>query len=113
MIIKTERRAADRRQGADPFAPDAQIAHAAFDSNQALPTLVFYRQLGELRRRWPSLRLVERKRFAFLLYPLSGGFTRRPLLPPVLNPVARMLEQALRPLAPLLAFRCLVVMEKM
>jgi SAM-dependent methyltransferase len=97
---------------ADPFAHDAQVAQAAFDSNQALPTLVFYRQLGEVRRRWPSLRLVERKRFAFLLYPLSGGFTRRPLLPPVLNPVARLLEQALRPLAPLLAFRCLVVVEK-
>jgi len=96
----------------DPFAPDAQVAQAVFDSNQALPTLVFYRQLGEVRRRWPSLRLVEQKRFAFLLYPLSGGFTRRPLLPPVLNPVARLLEHALRPLAPLLAFRCLIVLEK-
>jgi SAM-dependent methyltransferase len=97
---------------ADPFAPDPEIAHAAFDSNQALPTLVFYRRLAELQRRWPAIRLVEQKRFAFLLYPLSGGFTRRPLLPRPLYPVVRLIERALRPLAPVLAFRCLVVLEK-
>jgi SAM-dependent methyltransferase len=97
---------------ADPFAPDPKIAHAAFDSNQALPTLVFYRRLAELHRRWPALRLVEQKRFSFFLYPLSGGFTRRPLLPQPLYPVAWLIERALRPLAPVLAFRCLVVLEK-
>lgn len=97
---------------ADPFAPDPEIAHAAFDSNQALPTLVFFRRVAELQQRWPTLRLMEQKRFAFLLYPLSGGFTRRPLLPPPLYPVLRLIERALRPLAPVLAFRCLVVLEK-
>jgi SAM-dependent methyltransferase len=97
---------------ADPFAPDPEIAQAAFDSNQALPTLVFFRRVAELHRRWPALRLVERRRFAFLLYPLSGGFTRRPLLPSPLYPAVRLLERALRPLAPVLAFRCLVVLEK-
>jgi len=97
---------------ADPFEPDPAVAEAAFDSNQALPTLVFFRRVAELQRRWPTLRLVEQRRFAFLLYPLSGGFTRRPLLPSPLYPVARLLERALRPLAPLLAFRCLVVLER-
>jgi SAM-dependent methyltransferase len=97
---------------ADPFAPDPEIAHEAFDSNQALPTLVFYRRLAELHRRWPALRLVEQKRFSFLLYPLSGGFTHRPLLPPPFYPVVRLIERALRPFAPVLAFRCLVVLEK-
>jgi SAM-dependent methyltransferase len=97
---------------ADPFTPDPTVAAAAFDSNQALPTLVFYRRLAELNRRWPALRLVEEQRFSFLLYPVSGGFTRRPLLPAPLFPLARLAERALRPLAPLLAFRCLVVLEK-
>lgn len=97
---------------ADPFAVDPEIAQAAFESNQALPTLVFYQRLAELHRRWPALRLVERRRFAFFLYPLSGGFTRRPLLPPPLYPVLRLIERALRPFAPVLAFRCLVVLEK-
>lgn len=97
---------------ADPFAPDPAIARAAFESNQAVPTLVFYRRLAELHRRWPAFRLVEQRRFSFLLYPLSGGFTRRPLLPSLLYPAARFIESALRPLAPVLAFRCLVVLEK-
>jgi SAM-dependent methyltransferase len=97
---------------ADPFAPDPEVARAAFESNQALPTLVFYRRVSELHRRWPALRLMEQRRFAFLLYPLSGGFTRRPLLPSPLYPVVRLIERALQPLAPLLAFRCLVVLEK-
>ena len=97
---------------ADPFAPDPEIAGAALDSNQALPTLAFFRRPAELHRRWSTLRVVERKRFAFLLYPLSGGFTRRPLLPSPLYPVARLMERALSPVAPLLAFRCLVVLEK-
>ncbi len=97
---------------ADPFAPDPEIAQAAFDSNQALPTLVFFRRVAELQQRWPTLRLMEQKRFAFLLYPLSGGFTRRPLLPRPLYPVVRLIERALRPLAQVLAFRCLVVLEK-
>lgn len=97
---------------ADPFAVDPSVARAAFDSNQAVPTLVFFRRLTELGRRWPELRIVERKRFAFVVYPLSGGFTRRPLLPRPLYPVARLIERALGPLAPLLAFRCLVVLEK-
>ncbi len=97
---------------ADPFAVDPEIAEAAFDSNQALPTLIFFRQLSELHRRWSTLRVVERKRFSFFLYPLSGGFTRRPLLRPRLYPVGRLIERALGPLAPLLAFRCLVVLEK-
>ena len=59
------------------------------EGNQALPTALFFRHVDEFRRRWPELRIVERRRFAFLVYPLSGGFTRRPLLPDALyRPVA-------------------------
>lgn len=81
-------------------------------SNQARATLVFFRHVEELRRRWPELELVERRRLAVLLYPLSGGFTKRPSLPRLLWPVAEAVERVLAPLAPLLAFRCLVVLER-
>jgi len=97
---------------ADPFAHDPGIARGVFESNQALPTLVFWRHLDTYRRRWPRLRLVERRRFAFLLYPLSGGFSRPPLVPLALRPPLQVVERALTPLAGLLAFRCLVVLEK-
>ena len=97
---------------ADVFAADERSASAPMESNQALPTLAFYRQRRETLRRWPSLALVEEKRFAFLLYPLSGGFSRRPVVPHRLFAPLRAVESGLAPLARLLAFRCLVVLER-
>jgi SAM-dependent methyltransferase len=97
---------------APPFARDDAIAAEPLASNQARATLVFFRHGQELRARWPELELVERKRLALLLYPLSGGFTKRPVLPAFLWRAAERIERALAPLSPLLAFRCLVVLRK-
>jgi SAM-dependent methyltransferase len=97
---------------AAPFAADRSLAGDPLTANQARATLVFFRHAEELQARWPALPVVERKRLAFLLYPLSGGFTRRPLLPRQVQPAARVVERLLAPLAPLLAFRCLVVLER-
>jgi SAM-dependent methyltransferase len=97
---------------ADVFAVDEVSASAPMESNQALPTLAFYRHRQETLRRWPSLSLAEEERFAFVLYPLSGGFSRRPLVPPWLYTPLRGVEWLLRPLAPSLAFRCLIVLER-
>jgi SAM-dependent methyltransferase len=96
----------------EPFAEDATIAGAPMESNQAGATLAFFRAPGELAARWPELALVERRRLALLAYPLSGGFSRPPLLPPAAFGVVARLERLLAPLAPLLAFRCLVVLER-
>ena len=102
-------------EGADLEA-DLEVSQSSgdpFDANNALPTLLFWRR-GDLVRRWtPRLRIVERSRFAWLAYPLSGGFTKPQLLPSFLVPLALVLERVLNPLmAPVLAFRCLVVLEK-
>jgi SAM-dependent methyltransferase len=94
------------------FGDDEEVASAPFASNQARATLAFYREIDEFGRRWPGLRIVERCRFALLLYPLSGGFAGRPLIPQALAGPAHVLERMLAPLAPLLAFRCLVVLER-
>jgi SAM-dependent methyltransferase len=67
--------------GAAPFDPDPRLAGGPVEGNQARSTLAFFRFPGELGRRWPELSLVERRRLAFLLYPLSGGLSRRPLVP--------------------------------
>ena len=96
----------------DPFRSDPQVAADPLEANQALPMLLFFRRADDFRRRWPELDLVERRRFAFLLYPLSGGFSRRPLLPVALYRPFAALEKLLAPAAPLLAFRCLVVLER-
>jgi SAM-dependent methyltransferase len=97
---------------AAPFERDAQTGRSALDSNQARTTLVFYRHRDEYLRRWPSLPIVAEERFAFLAYPLSGGFTGPALLPAFLYRPLTALERALSPAARLLAFRCLVALER-
>jgi SAM-dependent methyltransferase len=97
---------------ADEFAVDQVSASAPMESNQAIPTLAFYKHRRETLGRWASLSLVEEERFAFVLYPLSGGFSRRPLVPAWLYTPLRGVERLLTPLAPALAFRCLVVLQR-
>jgi SAM-dependent methyltransferase len=94
------------------FADDASLAASPMTANQARATLIFFRELGSFHQRWPELAVVRRRRMSFLLYPLSGGFSRPQLVPSWLEAPVRLLERALTPLAPLLAFRCLVVLER-
>jgi SAM-dependent methyltransferase len=82
------------------------------DANLAQTTLAFFRQRAEYGRRWPELPIVEERLLSLLVYPLSGGFTRRPLLPGALYRPLGTLERALSPLLRLAAFRCLVVLER-
>jgi SAM-dependent methyltransferase len=97
---------------ASPLERDEQTNAAPLESNQARATLIFYRHLDEYRHRWPSLPMIEQHRFAMILYPLSGGFTRPALIPRWAEPLAAGLERLLTPASRLLAFRCLVVLEK-
>jgi SAM-dependent methyltransferase len=98
--------------GGDPFEEDASVAGDPLDSNQARATLAFFRHDAELDERWPQLRVRERRRLAVFVYPLSGGFTKRGVLPHLLWAPAELLERLLTPLGRLLAFRCLVVLER-
>jgi SAM-dependent methyltransferase len=96
----------------DPFRDEAQSDSDPFESNQALPTLIFWRHLERFRALHPRLEVVRRERFALVAYPLSGGFTGRQLVPHRLFGILRLAERLLRPFAPLAAFRCLVALEK-
>ncbi len=96
----------------DPFSAEAMATDVPFDSNQAVPTLLFWRRLRDLEERYPRLTVIHRDRFALFLYPMSGGFSRRPLLPSTLWRLGHVVERVLRPLSPLLAFRCIVALEK-
>ena len=97
---------------APPFEDDAHAATSPMAANQARATLVFFKHADEFARRWPSLEIVERRLLALLTYPLSGGFTRPKLVPDAAYQPLSLAERALSPLARLLAFRCLVVLEQ-
>lgn len=97
---------------ASAFEEDPVAAESPLASNQARATLIFFQHADEYARRWPSLPVRERRRLAMLTYPLSGSFSRPQLVPTALYRPLALVERALSPLAPLLAFRCLVVLER-
>jgi SAM-dependent methyltransferase len=96
--------------GADGFAESESTD--PLDANLAQTTNAFFRQRQEYARRWPELPVVEEQLLSLLVYPLSGGFTRRPLLPQALYRPLRAFEQALSPMLSVGAFRCLIVLER-
>lgn len=83
------------------------------DANLAQTTLAFFKQRDEYAGRWPELPVVDEQLLSFLVYPLSGGFTKRPLLHAALYRPLNAFEGALRPaLGRVAAFRSLVVLER-
>ena len=107
------------RMTADPLAdlpvPAQDQEKDPFDSNQAIPTLLFDRGGGAaaLARRFPLLKIVTIERLAGASYPSSGGFRRGPLLP---LPLWRGLYRAESRLPwwafRLIGFRILVALQK-
>ncbi|MCH7807989.1 MAG: class I SAM-dependent methyltransferase [Planctomycetes bacterium] len=83
-----------------------------WDANIAAPTLIFWRYLAAFRQRFPTLKVIRRDRFDMLVMPLSGGFERTRLIPLPVVPLVRAIERVMAPLSPLLAFRCLIVLER-
>jgi len=100
----------------DPLAPAANATDKdPFDSNQAIPTLLFKREERRiaLSDRVPALRTVERAWLSLFAYPLTGGFKSWTLLPARWAEALLRLEDRLLPyLGMWAAFRLLVVMEK-
>jgi SAM-dependent methyltransferase len=100
------------RLGVDPLA-DNDGPRDPFDSNQAVPTLLFGRAHRAFASAFPALALVERRHLSFVAYPLSGGFRPWSLVPGALATSLIAAERRLeRTLGPLLGFRLMVVLEK-
>lgn len=84
-----------------------------WNSNQAIPYLIFFKQLNEWKKEFQQkLRLIKRQKLSFILYPLSGGFENKSLIPDFLVPVFMFIEKMLYPFRRILAFRCYIVVER-
>ena len=103
---------------ADPLAPTSSQGRDVrdpFDSNQAIPTVLFASARGRaaFAREFPSFEVRAVERLAGPSYPASGGFSRGPLLPRALWSALHALEARLpEPLFRALGFRMLVTIEK-
>ncbi|MEQ8667341.1 MAG: class I SAM-dependent methyltransferase [Rhodospirillales bacterium] len=99
---------------ADPFAvaePDPD--RDPYDSNQAVPSLMFQQRKARLASELPDLELKACKKLSLFVYPLTGGFRPWSLMPSSLVPTLLRVEDALLPiLGALMAFRILIVLER-
>ena len=93
----------------------ANQAMTPFDSNQALPTLLFAtaRARARVEQAVPQLKVVSNEWLSLFVYPLSGGFKAWCFWPAILTRLGLKVEEALLPsLGPLLAFRLMTVLER-
>lgn len=101
--------------GSDPLPADGRPVISAtgpFAANQAIPTLLFFRHRARFTERFPGLRLRTCRRTSLIAYPLSGGFSAPCLVPRWMHGPLFALERLAAPLAPLMAFRLLVTLER-
>ena len=84
-----------------------------YESNQAIPTILFKRSPQLFHKAKTSLRVVDSRWLSLLAYPLSGGFKSWSLIPAGwVDPLLRLEDSLLPLLGGLMAFRLLVVLEK-
>ena len=97
-----------------PFEPNILIDKETGQvCNEALPTVIFVRSQKELCRKWPTLKLISLDFFDFLVYPMTGGFSRRSWIPAkCVGPLIKVEDILLKILGRLLDMRLLVVMHK-
>jgi SAM-dependent methyltransferase len=98
----------------DPLAePHENGTRDPFDSNQAIPTLLFGRRREDFEVSFPELVILRVERFAALSYPASGGFSHRAFLPIPLWSALHQLESKLpKLLLRWAAFRMLATMQR-
>ena len=98
---------------ADYFGKDPGSKKEPWDANQAIPYLLFFKHRKTLHAALDNdYRIIRRERISWALYPASGGFEHRALVPDFFIPLLRLFEYALSPLRMLIAFRCYIVLEK-
>ena len=97
----------------DPLQPIESDIKDPYDSNQAIPTLLFRKHPERFQAAFPNLRLSKTEYLSLLAYPLSGGFQRWSLIPErLVEPLLKLENRLLPVLGRWLAFRLLAVVER-
>jgi len=102
-------------ENVDPLPEDDRAVFAdkgPFAANQAIPTLLFFRELARFERRFPEFRVRTRRLDSVVVYPLSGGFSGPVLAPWFARGLLWGVERLLSPLRRWMAFRMLVTLER-
>lgn len=85
-----------------------------WDANQAAAYLIFFKYFKKFKVLfYNNFKIIKRKKFSCILYPVSGGFENKQLIPDFLIPLFKGIEYLCIPLRFLMAFRCYIVIEKL
>lgn len=84
-----------------------------WDSNQAIPYLIFYKHLEKFTKVFDrTFKIVKKEKMSFILYPASGGFENASMIPQMMVPVFKMIDYKLSILKNQLAFRIYIIIER-
>jgi len=83
-----------------------------FDANQAMSKLIFEKHNEEFKNKFEKLTLIHKRYISYFVYPLSGGFEHKSLIPSTLVAPMLKFEQWLEFMGKLIAFRVFLVLEK-
>lgn len=99
----------------DPLRAGSAVGDEPMEGNGSIPTKIFFTEEGlrSFSEQCPAMAVVRKQRLSLLVYPLSGGFSGPVLFPSALGKLGLAVERLLQPvLGALMAFRCLVVLER-
>ena len=102
----TDRRAPDWKREA------AEGERRLTEANMAAPYIIFKRDAGLFKERFPNLRIASIVYHDFLRYTLSGGLSFRPFVPPALFGAVNAVEAISKPLMSVLGNEMLVTIQK-
>ena len=92
----------------EPFDPKGEMeieeGRPLSNSNQALPYIFFERERKIFESSYPHLRIASIKYHTPFSYIISGGFSRKSMLPVFMYPLVRAVEYILSPFAKCLVF---------
>lgn len=97
----------------DYFSMNARREKDPWDSNQAVPYLIFHKLADKFEERFGNrLRIRKRELLSMLAYPLSGGFENRPLISESIIRSIMKFENSMSLLRRFMAFRTYIVLER-
>ena len=86
--------------------------NALLDSNQALSWNVFIRDREQFETTFPDLEILQPTYLPWIGYLISGGVTRRNLIPGFLSPLVALADLLLRPLNSLMSLHWHITVQK-
>ena len=81
-------------------------------SNQALPSIIFERDRIVFNQKYPKLQILRLKYHTPFRYILSGGVSKKPLLPYFTYPIISKFEKLLQPINKLIGMFMTIEIEK-